>query len=234
MLFTETPVDRMYERMMTRIPNFRSRGGGRRISESDFEKAMLLISNASLKIGKSTYEEMIKLTVCKEKERRSAKRKENSLGKKEYEMDFKNKRHKKIFVMTAARLEKNNSLLAAVYLLTASSRLWADAEPCVSRNSIDFDKIRRGKYSVGTYALLCASKDLYLCTDSMNIADMSDRNIIPDAAFGLICNAMMIKRYGMKAIGSIHVPYETFKEMEKPNTTNCDDGRYSEEEGKIA
>ena len=203
MLFTETPVDRMYERMMTRILNFRPRGGGRRISESDIDKAMLLISNATVKIGKSTYREKLKLTVREEKERRSEKRKENLFGKKETEMDFKNKRHREIFVTTTAGLEKNNSLLAAVYLLTASGRIWADAEPCIRRDGIDFDSIKRGKYSVGTYALFSAAKDLYLGADGINIADMSDRSVIPDVAFGLICNALMIKRYGMKAIDSI-------------------------------
>ena len=234
MLFTETASDRKYERMMTRIPNFRSRGGGRRIGETDLENARLIISNASVKIGKSTYKEKIKLTVREEKARRSEKRKENLFGKKGYEMDFKNKRHKEIFVTKAAGLEKNNSLLAAVYLLTASGRLWADAEPCISRNSIDFDCIKRGKYSVGTYALLCAAKDMYLGTESMNIADMSDRSIIPDVAFGLICNAMMIKRYGLKALDSINVSDEALNETEKPNTTSCEDGRYAEKEAETA
>ena len=234
MLFTETASDRKYERMMTRIPNFRSRGGGRRIGETDLENARLIISNASVKIGKSTYREKIKLTVREEKARRSEKRKENLFGKKGYEMDFKNKRHKEIFVTTAARLEKNNSLLAAVYLLTASGRLWADAEPCISRNSIDFDSIKRGKHSIGAYALFCAAKDLYLGTESMNIADMSDRSVIPDVAFGLICNAMMIKRYGLKALDSINVSDEALSETEKPNTANCEGGRYAEKEAETA
>ena len=106
MLFTETASDRKYERMMTRIPNFRPRGGGRRISESDIDNAMLLISNATVKIGKSTYREKLKLTVREEKERRPEKRKENLFGKKETEMDFKNKRHREIFVTTTAGIEK--------------------------------------------------------------------------------------------------------------------------------
>ena len=234
MLFTDTPADRMYERMMTRIPNFRSRGGGRRIGEIDLENARLIISNASVKIGKSTYKEKIKLTVREEKARRSEKRKENLFGKKGYEMDFKNKRHKEIFVTTAARLEKNNSLLAAVYLLTANGRLWADAEPCISRDSIDFDSIKRGKYSIGAYALLCAAKGLCFGTESMNIADMSDRSVIPDVAFGLICNAMMIKRYGLKALDLFNVSDEALNETEKPNTVNCEDGRYAEKEAETA
>ena len=74
MLFTETASDRKYERMMTRIPNFRSRGGGRRIGEIDLENARLIISNTSVKIGKSTYREKIKLTVREEEERRLEER----------------------------------------------------------------------------------------------------------------------------------------------------------------
>ena len=135
---------------------------------------------------------------------------------------------------TAARLEKSNSLLAAVYILTANGRLWSDAEPCVSRDNIDFDSIKRGKYSIGAYALFCAAKDLYLGTESMNIADMSDRSVIPDAAFGLICNAMMIKRYGLKALDLFNVSDEALNETENPNTTSCDGGEYAEKEAETA
>ena len=118
--------------------------------------------------------------------------------------------------------------------MTANGRLWADAEPCVSRDIIDFDSIKRGKYSIDAYALLCAAKDLYLGTESMNIADMSDRSVIPDVAFGLICNAMMIKRYGMKALDSVNVSDDALSETEKPNTVNCKGGRYAEKEVETA
>ncbi len=83
--------------------------------------------------------------------------------------------------------------LHSIELIHSGDDLWADAEPCVSRDNIDFDSIKRGKYSIGAYALLCAAKDVYRGTGSMNIADMSDRSVIPDAVFGIICNVMMIK-----------------------------------------
>ena len=53
---------------------------------------------------------------------------------------------------------------------------------------------------MGGYALYCASKDLYLGTKNLTIGDLADTDLIPSKIFGLICNGMAIRRFGLGAI----------------------------------
>ena len=50
------------------------------------------------------------------------------------------------------------------------------------------------------YTLMCAAKDLYLGTKYMSISDLSDELLISSDVFGLICNAIGIKRFGLKVL----------------------------------
>ena len=44
------------------------------------------------------------------------------------------------------------------------------------------------------------SKDLYFGTKYITVSDLCDKELIYPEMFGLICNAMGIKRFGIKAI----------------------------------
>lgn len=50
------------------------------------------------------------------------------------------------------------------------------------------------------YTLYCTAKDLYLGTKNLTIGDLADTTIIEPKIFGVICNAMAIRRYGLGAV----------------------------------
>lgn len=118
-----------------------------------------------------------------------------------YEVMFKNEKHKTVFEEAVRKLDKKNyALMSAVYLLTAECRLWNSTGRYVERNKIRFDAIHlKGSTETG-YTLYCAAKDLYLGTKSLTISDLADTTLIDPQTFGLICNAMAVRRYGVGAV----------------------------------
>lgn len=50
------------------------------------------------------------------------------------------------------------------------------------------------------YTLFCCAKDLYLGTKHIAVKDLADMDLISPKMFGLICNAMAIRRFGLNAI----------------------------------
>ena len=116
-------------------------------------------------------------------------------------MYFKNEKHRTVFGEAVARLDKKDyALMAAVYLLTAECRLWNSTARYVQRNEIIFEDIRlKGSTETG-YTLYCAAKDLYLGTKNLTIGDLADTTLIDPKTFGLICNGMAIRRYGVGAV----------------------------------
>ncbi len=94
--------------------------------------------------------------------------------------------------------------MAAVYLLTADCRLWNTTARYVPRNEIMFESIRLKGSTENGYTLYCAAKDLYLGTKHLTVSDLADQSLIPPKVFGLICNAMAIRRFGLGAIASMN------------------------------
>ena len=50
------------------------------------------------------------------------------------------------------------------------------------------------------YALYCAAKDLYLGTKNLTVRDLAAPEVITPKLFGLICNGMAVRRFGVGAI----------------------------------
>ena len=116
-------------------------------------------------------------------------------------MDFRNERHKEIFDEAIRKLDKQNyALVAAVYLLTADSKLWARVRIFVERSEIRFSRFRLRDSTEDGYTLLCCAKDLYLGTRHITVSDLADTNLVAPKTFALICNAMAIRRFGLGAI----------------------------------
>ncbi len=116
-------------------------------------------------------------------------------------MYFKNEAHRAVFAEAVRRLDRKNlALMAAVYLLTAERRLWSCAEQYTERNRVRFGDIRLRGTTENGYTLHCAAKDLYLGTKNLTIGDLADTELIPPKTFGLICNAMAIRRFGLGTV----------------------------------
>ena len=172
MLFTETPHYRVFERMMTGIPNFRPRGHGIYITRDSPPKLPSERAGCIL-------EAMTPMMQEKQSTAFTARLGKYITETEEF-MNFRNEKHETVFKETAAKLIDDNDLLAAVYLLTADRRLWWDAEGYVRNCEIRFDELRHRKSSNNAYVLLCAAKDLYLGTQHFSVTELADSSLITD------------------------------------------------------
>ena len=66
-------------------------------------------------------------------------------------------------------------------------------------NSVDFDAIKLNAIHPKGYTLYCAAKDIYLGTRHLTVSDLMDMNLVTPKLFGVITNAMAIRRFGMRA-----------------------------------
>lgn len=116
-------------------------------------------------------------------------------------MDFKNEKHRAVFADAVLKLDKKNyALMAAIYLLTAELKVWNAVRHFVEKNEIQFAAIHLKGSTENGYTLYCAAKDLYLGTKNLTVSDLADTELIPPKIFGLICNAMAIRRFGLGAV----------------------------------
>lgn len=116
-------------------------------------------------------------------------------------MNFKNEKHHMVFAEAAKKMNtKNDALMAVLYLLTADQKLWNHAKRYVLQNKIRFGSIHLRGSTENGYALYCAAKDIYLGTTNLTIGELADTRVIPPRIFGLICNAMAIRRFGLGAL----------------------------------
>ena len=116
-------------------------------------------------------------------------------------MKFRNNAHRTAFMDAIKDMRRSdNATLAAVYSLTADSRLWNQVKRCVRRNEILFDQMKPIGSTTNSYALFCVAKDLCLGTAHITLGELADPELIPPKLFGVICNAIAIRRYGLTAI----------------------------------
>lgn len=115
-------------------------------------------------------------------------------------MDYRKEEHSRAFYKAISKLDKkNHALISAVYLLTADRGLWSQIKAFVERNVINFDEFKAKNSTENGYALLCCAKDLYIGTRYITISDLADTELIEPIVFGLICDAMVIRRAGLEA-----------------------------------
>ena len=113
-------------------------------------------------------------------------------------MNYYGKKHESDFKQTLDRIDPNNlRVLSAVYLLTADTQLWRRVQNQVEKNCIRFDKMNLGSVDEKAYTLFCCAKDLYLGTKHITIGDLADEQLISPKMFGIICNALAIRRFGI-------------------------------------
>lgn len=114
---------------------------------------------------------------------------------------FRDNAHRTVFLEASRNMNRSNyALLAALYLLTADSRLWNQVKDYVQHNQILFDQMKPKNHSTNSYAMFSVAKDLYLGTNHMSLCDLADTELIPPKIFVIICNSMAIYRLGLDAI----------------------------------
>lgn len=116
-------------------------------------------------------------------------------------MYFKNVTHRQAFDSAIAKLDRNNmALMSSVYLLTADHKLWNQAKRYVAHGASVFETFLPRECTESEYVLFCCAKDLYLGTRHLSVHDLADPALIAPKLFGVICNAMAIRRFGLDAI----------------------------------
>ena len=222
-LFKESPEDQSLVKMMTGIPNFKPKGYGKYIfgkekltAERYDCKLCLYYKKGTTGCSQNRYpyagQRIIAGTASRSEALKEIAYETNvkSLKKRLYKyiresgndhMNYLNSKHRIAFTEATRKLNKNDyALMSAVYLLTADFKLWTAAKRYTNRNKIEFNKIQLKNSSEESYTLLCAAKDLYLGTKHITAKDLADTDLIPPKMFGLICNAMAIRRFGLGAI----------------------------------
>ena len=65
---------------------------------------------------------------------------------------------------------------------------------------IYFDRIRLGSVTLEHYILFHAARAVYLGTKHIRLAELTDRELIPDEILRLIVNAFVMERYGVDIV----------------------------------
>jgi len=211
-----------YEVTMRMIPNFLPKGRGMYViihsetkEETDcdlccyYRRKKCDLSTCSfirekIKFGTATKKQIIDAVFMNI---RSSKFRERlSLFIRESEnnnMNYFGKKHESDFKKTLEKIDSENyKLVSTVYLLTADIQLWRRVQNQVEKNCIRFDKMNLGSVDEKAYTLFCCAKDLYLGTKHITIADLADEQLISPKMFGIICNALAIRRFGIGVLNN--------------------------------
>lgn len=117
-------------------------------------------------------------------------------------MNFRGHIHESIyqkFLSSRNHAEMDNSILSAAFLLSADSKVWNQAKRQLVNGELKIDEIKIEGISTIQYTLLRAAQDMYEDTLHLSLADISDRDVIPEWMFNIISDAIRIRRYGVKA-----------------------------------
>ena len=191
MFFTEDDNLRELEYLMKGVPNFKPRGHG----------VMVVCGLEYIPMYETRKQLIVWATQNIRHPEFRARLNDYLLERGEYVMDFVSERHKGTFDKKAAVVNpQNRRMLAAIYLLTANYKLQKLSYRYIHKNEIQFNRINKRELSDIGYTLLCAAKDMYYGTKYITVSDLCDKKLIYAEMFGLICNAMGIRRFGLKAV----------------------------------
>ncbi|WP_455437653.1 hypothetical protein [Hungatella hathewayi] len=116
---------------------------------------------------------------------------------------FPDRRHRRRFEVywkAQDRTVDEAAWCAAVYLLTADPFLWGKADAAIRPDGIHFPQIRIHGVDLDGYVLFHAAKDLYQGTKHISLGELTDPELVSDAAFRMVIGGFLIRRYGISAI----------------------------------
>ena len=196
MHFTGTKHLHEIENIMQEIPNFLPKGHGGTVLKKEMEDCI------RGQPPPDSYGEMMSTLMAgigyKPLGERVSRYLKESEGKA---VSYRNEKHKAVFEEITAKMDKQNyALLSALYLLTADYRLWKIMKHHTQKNAVNFAGVSLKGIHENGYTLYCVAKDLYLGTKHLSVSDLADTELICSQIFMLVCNAMAVRRFGMKAV----------------------------------
>lgn len=185
MYFTENET----EKIMQRVPCFEY-GGGFKVD-----------ADKKIRDPPKSYSEILKDIAVTARNPPFSGRLEKYIKKECEHMIFRNEKHRETFEKVLQKSDKNDyALLSALYLMTADFQIWRAAKHFCNMNEINFGEIKLKNVSENAYSLFCAAKDLYLGTKHFTVSELADAELIPQKILILICNAMAIRRFGLRGV----------------------------------
>ncbi len=195
MLFTDSSEDRAMERQMRQIPNYIPRGYG-----------LYIIRPACVQTEFAEYTMLLLWMVGQIKHALFQAR----FHEEEKNMFYRSETHHRQFDKALShRYERTPAMLSALYLLCADRYLWSRSQDGIKKDKIYFEEIRIRDAAPEVYCLFKAAQDLYCGSRHLTISDLSDRELVPPWLFQVICNAMAIRRCGMRAVELAIMPERT-------------------------
>ena len=115
-------------------------------------------------------------------------------------MVFRNDNHGVLFEKEI-RYHKGCSrkMTAALFLLTADSRLWHQAENHIGTNEIDIAAIKPRRLDAMAYVCFAVAKDIITGSKTVSITELADASMLSPRYFLVIQTAMLIRGYGLSA-----------------------------------
>lgn len=115
-------------------------------------------------------------------------------------MIFRNDNHGVLFEKEI-RYHKGCSrkMAAALYLLTADSRLWHQAENHIGTNEIDIIAMKPRRLDSMAYVCYALARDIITGSKSVALTDLADPSLFSPRYFMVIQTSMLIRGYGLNA-----------------------------------
>ena len=88
---------------------------------------------------------------------------------------------------------------AALFLLTADTRLWHLAEKHIGTNEIDIESIKPRHLDSMAYVCYALARDIVTGSRSVALADLADPGLMSPRYFMVIQTAMVLRGYGLTA-----------------------------------
>ena len=90
----------------------------------------------------------------------------------------------------------NHDYVAAIYMLTTTSKLWNQVKDGVYLNGIDFKKIKIKDLGVDSYAFYQSAKTIYTNEIKIEDKEMADNRIISSDALKIMVHGKFVEKYG--------------------------------------
>ena len=119
-------------------------------------------------------------------------------------MIFRNDNHGVLFEK-AIRYHKGCSrkMTAALYLVTADSRLWRQAENHIGTNEIDIAAIKPRRLDSMAYVCYALARDIVTGSRTVALTELADPSLLSPRYFMVIQTAMLIRGYGLNAANRV-------------------------------
>lgn len=96
------------------------------------------------------------------------------------------------------RPDFDNRYVAALYLLTADTKLWRQVRDQFGTRAVLIGEMRPCRLSGEAYVFYLLARELLCETKAINVMDLADRGLLSARCFQVVTTALFIRGYGLK------------------------------------